>query len=128
MVLIASKWFKSLLMATALLSAGVSAHVHLESTVPVAESTVATSPDTLSLTFSGEVKVIKVKLSDDNGKKVDFGFKPVVKAAKTKSWKLPELPAGEYDVEWTVMGKDGHKMEDFYTFTVEAGHNHHAGH
>ena len=123
-----SNWVKSALMATALISASASAHVHLASTLPAAESTVATSPETLSLTFSGEVKLIKLKLSDDKGKKVDFGFKPVVKAAKTMSWKLPALPAGEYDVEWTVMGNDGHKMEDFYTFTVEAGHNHHAGH
>ncbi|MDY6928193.1 MAG: copper resistance protein CopC [Pseudomonadota bacterium] len=123
-----AKWLKSTLMATALLSASVSAHVHLASTVPSAESTISTTPETLSLTFSGEVKVIKLKLSDDNGRKVDFGFKPVVQAAKTMSWQLPSLPAGDYDVEWTVMGNDGHKMEDFFTFTVEAGHNHHAGH
>ena len=56
-----SNWVKSALMATALLSASVSAHVHLASTVPAQESTVSASPEMLTLTFSGDVKFIKLK-------------------------------------------------------------------
>lgn len=121
-------WMKSAVILAGLISTTALAHVHLAQTVPPRESEVAMAPDSLSLTFSGEVRLIKLVLTNSDGSEIDFGFKPVVKAAKTMRFAVPALPADDYDVAWTVMGNDGHKMEDSYSFTILSGHNHHAGH
>ena len=123
-----SNWIKPLVLALGLFSSTAIAHVHLAQTVPPRESEVSMAPDKLSLTFSAEVRLIKLVLTNSQGTAIDFGFKPVVKAAKNVSFPVPALPADEYDVEWTVMGNDGHKMEDSYSFTILSGHSHHAGH
>lgn len=123
-----SNWIKPLVLALGLISSTAIAHVHLAQTVPPRESEVSMAPDKLSLTFSAEVRLIKLVLINSQGTAIDFGFKPVVKAAKTVSFPVPALPADEYDVEWTVMGNDGHKMEDSYSFTILSGHSHHADH
>ena len=123
-----SIWIKPLVLALGLFSSTAIAHVHLAQTVPPRESEVSMAPEMLSLTFSAEVRLIKLVLTNSQGTAIDFGFKPVVKAAKNVSFPVPALPADDYDVEWTVMGNDGHKMEDSYSFTILSGHSHHAGH
>lgn len=123
-----ANWLRSVILAGGLISTTAIAHVHLAQTVPPRESEVSMAPEMLSLTFSAEVRLIKLVLTNSQGTAIDFGFKPVVKAAKTVSFPVPALPADDYDVEWTVMGNDGHKMEDSYSFTILSGHSHHAGH
>ena len=125
---LASKVLNTVVIACALLSVQVSAHVHLSKTVPAAKSVTTTTPEKLVLGFTAEVKVIKLKLTDATGESVDFGFKPVVQSAKRMEWSLPALAPGEYQVNWTVLGTDGHKMEGSYTFGIETGHEHQGAH
>jgi len=94
------------------------AHVGLKDTTPAKGAMLMSSPEKLSLSYSGEVKAVKVTLKDASGKKVDFGFKPISDAAKSFEWALPKLKASNYKVDWIVMGKDGHKMKGQFGFMV----------
>lgn len=110
---------KSLIMGAALLSAAAQAHVHLHEAAPTPGGVVTGSPKSLSLTFTAPVRVIKLELMDEDGKKLKIGFKPVTDPKETVTQALPVLPAGDYDVHYVVLGKDGHKMENTYTFIVQ---------
>lgn len=110
--------FKILLAALFLFSAVTQAHVGLKSTTPTKDAMLMSSPEQLALTYSGDVKVVKVVLKDADGNQVDFGFSPVSDAAKSFAWTLPKLKASNYKVDWIVMGSDGHKMKGQFSFMV----------
>ncbi len=116
---ICSVFIKSLIMGAALLSAAAQAHVHLHEAVPTPGGVVTGAPEALSLTFTAPVRIIKLELMDEDGNKLNIGFKPVTDPTETISQPLPELNAGDYDVHYVVLGKDGHKMENTYTFIVQ---------
>ncbi len=122
------KLIKAIIMSAVFFAGVTQAHTELYDSKPAAGSEVNVSPEELFLSFSGDVRVIKLKLTDGNGKQVDFGFKPVVDAASELTWPLPELKAGSYQVEWTVMGEDGHTFQNSYAFSVASGHGHHNMH
>lgn len=95
------------------------AHVDIKETVPENHAKLPVSPETLSLVYSGEVRIVKLKLTDSSGEKVDFGFKRSADASRSFSWPLPALKKESYRVNWVVMGKDGHKMKGLFDFVVE---------
>jgi methionine-rich copper-binding protein CopC len=95
------------------------AHVDIENTTPTNHAKLTTSPETLSLVYSGEVRIVKLKLTDSSGEKVDLGFKRSADASRSFSWQLPALKKESYRVNWVVMGKDGHKMKGLFDFVVE---------
>lgn len=106
--------------------AGVaSAHAHLESQSPAADTTVS-SPKELRLEFSEgvEEKFTKVSITS-----ITSGGKTVVEpvpdiATDHADQKVlivtPAAPlaAAEYKVEWHAVSVDTHKSEGSYTFTV----------
>lgn len=110
--------FKLLLIVLVLFSTFTQAHVGLKNTQPVKGAMLMNSPEKLSLRFSGEVKVVKLRLEDASGISIDFGFKPSADATSDFEWLLPKLKASNYQVDWIVMGKDGHKMKGKFGFMV----------
>lgn len=96
----------------------VSAHIDLTETVPADEAMLMQSPATLKLTFSAPVRMMKLSLIDAEKKAVKFGFAASATAASEFEWPLPTLKEGEYQVSWIVMGQDGHKMTDDYSFML----------
>ena len=107
------------------LAFSASAHISLTQSAPANEAMLMQSPEQLSLTFSGEVRLAKVTLSDSKGQPVDFNFKPSAKPNDQFSWSLPNLKAGNYTAKWIVLGGDGHKMTGTLNFMV-GGHSAHA--
>lgn len=110
----------SLTMATT-----ASAHAHLESQLPAAESTV-TSPKELRLKFSEgvEEKFTKVSITSiaKSGKNIveqppTVATDPADKKTLIVTPAAP-LAAGEYKVEWHAVSVDTHKSEGHYSFTV----------
>lgn len=99
-------------------SSSVFAHVNLEKSIPANNAMLMSAPEELTLTFSKEVRLIKVSLKNKQGKKVTFGFKPSKEASNEFSWKLPKLASANYIVDVTFLGKDGHKMKDNFGFMV----------
>lgn len=122
------KLTKAVLLSVMFFAGMAQAHTELYDSKPAAGTEVSGSPEELFLSFSGDVRVIKLKLTDATGKQIDFGFRPVVDATSELTWELPELAAGQYQVEWTVMGEDGHTFQNTYAFSVKSGHGNHDMH
>ena len=55
-------------------SFSASAHISLKQSTPQNSAMLMQSPEQLTLTFSGEVQLAKVLLSDAANKQVDFNF------------------------------------------------------
>jgi len=94
------------------------AHTGLKTSAPTDGAALEQSPQQLVLNYSGPVRAVKVVLSSAAGERVDFGFAPSAKANKNFSWQLPQLPAASYQVQWIVVGGDGHKMKGDFDFSV----------
>ena len=94
------------------------AHVGLKSSSPSASEVLYNSPKQLNLTFSNEVRLVKLQLQNAAGEDVDLEFKASANASAQFNHTLPKLKAGEYTVIWTVLGLDGHKMSDTLNFTL----------
>jgi len=114
------KIFKAMLLAS-LLATSVSAiaHTGLKSSLPADEQTLETTPEKLTLTFSGSVRLMKVTLTDSDDKALEIDFKPSAKANKIFDINSPELSSGEYTVNWISMGKDGHKIKGDFSFNIQ---------
>jgi methionine-rich copper-binding protein CopC len=95
------------------------AHAKLTEARPADGAVVNASPETLTLTFSEEVQLLKVALTGNDNKELATDF--AASAAKQTSFAvtLPELAQDSYTVNWTILGNDGHKVEGSYAFSVE---------
>jgi len=113
------------LLASLTISSLASAHAHLESQLPAADSAVS-SPKELRLKFSEgvEEKFTKISITSvaASGKNL---VEPVPGIATDPADKkilivTPAAPlaAGEYKVEWHAVSVDTHKSEGSYSFTV----------
>jgi methionine-rich copper-binding protein CopC len=111
---------KCLVISGLLFSNAAFAHggIELTKTMPKDDAMLMSAPQTLELSFSAKLQLMKVTLSKKNGDEIDFGFKPSREAEADYSWELPKLPAATYYVEWIAMGNDGHKLKDSYSFMV----------
>ncbi len=94
------------------------AHVPLKNSSPYTNETLTNSPKQLSLTFGSAVWLTKLSVSDSNGEKVDFGFKPPKKSVVKAAWDLPPLSSSSYEVKMVFLGQDGHKMKESFNFIV----------
>jgi methionine-rich copper-binding protein CopC len=65
------------------------------------------------------VQLLKLELVDAGGEAIDIDFTPASAAQKTFSIVLPVLKAAGYMVNWTVLGKDGHKVAGVLEFVVD---------
>ena len=102
-------------------AAPVLAHVKQSSSVPADNAMLMQTPATLSISFSGPVKLTKVELLQNAATTIVFGFTPSLEAATQYSWPLPPLAAGNYQVNWVGLGNDGHKMKGDFSFILHAG-------
>ena len=105
-------------IASLFMAITASAHVGLKSSSPSASEVLYNSPEQLNLTFSNEVRLVKLQLQNAAGEYVDLEFKASANASAQFNYTLPKLKAGEYTVNWTVLGLDGHKMSDTLNFTL----------
>jgi len=109
---------KLIAAATLLFSTVALGHANLEKSSPSNNQMLMSSPEQLALTFSKEVRVVKVKLTNKEGKNIKFGFKPVAKESTEFSWPLPKLNPETYTVEVMFLGKDGHMINEQFGFMV----------
>lgn len=98
-----------------------SAHDALVSSSPEADSTVATLPSELTLTFSADLitgeGATEVVVTDATGASVTDGAAVTAGAVVTQPL-ISEAAAGEYHVIWKVVSSDGHPTSGEYFFTV----------
>ncbi|WPO26840.1 CopC domain-containing protein YobA [Raoultella ornithinolytica] len=114
----ASAFFAGFLVSTAAF-----AHAHVQQQTPAADSTVAASPESLTLSFSEGIETAfsAVTLTGPQQKAVATG--KLTRSDSNKAQLIvpltQPLAAGEYTVDWHVVSVDGHKTKGQYHFTVK---------
>lgn len=104
-----------------LISTGAFAHAKLQAADPASGATVA-APKTLTLHFNEAVEpaMSSVKLVGPANAQVEVGKPAGAEGdAKTLVSTVPQLAAGEYRLQWSTMGHDGHHTKGEYRFTVK---------
>lgn len=105
----------SLLIAGMAVSA--QAHTHLSSSVPADKSRVK-APAAIELNFPEAAKLTALTLQ--KGSEAAVALKPLpADAAKHLSVPVSALAAGDYVVNWRMVGGDGHVMSGKFGFTVD---------
>lgn len=113
----------SFVLAAALLGlAGpASAHDAAESTSPAQGATVATPPETVSVTFSNNPLGIGAQFSVKDATGAEWADGAVEIVDNVASQKLKAgAPAGAYTVSWRVVSSDSHPIEGTFGFTATA--------
>ena len=113
------KTLKAILLASLFIfNSSVLAHTGIKSTFPENAQTLETSPEKITLTFKGNVRLMKVTLAGSDEKALETDFKPSAKPTKTFDITPSKLTSGEYTVHWVSMSKDGHKITGDFSFDV----------
>jgi copper resistance protein C len=98
----------------------VFAHAKLTEASPSNGAVVNHAPETITLAFSEEVQLLKLSLTAKDGKEVPVEFKASAEKQTGFTVALPDLAEDSYTVMCTILGDDGHKVEEHYTFSVDA--------
>jgi len=96
------------------------AHVHLAASLPEDGAKVSSSPKQLALRFTDEVRLVKLNVTGPQGNKVPMNFKASAQQDQIFSLTLPKMSAGQYTVNWMVIGGDSHKVKGEFSFMVQA--------
>ena len=115
-----SRW----LLVAALLAAPAAgwAHVFPDRSDPRVGHTVDTPPATVRIWFDGEIEPVfsTIRVEDADRRRVDRGDSRVdAKNRRLLEVDLPSLPAGRYEVFWSVIARDGHRSEGRFKFRVK---------
>lgn len=98
-----------------------SAHAHLVETNPIDHAVAKSSPDVVSLRFSGgvEASVSSISISGADGTTIPVDDPVFHELSKTLTVH-PGVPleAGTYSVRWKALSRDGHPVSGSFTFTV----------
>ena len=97
------------------------AHAILEQSTPPPGSTLATSPNVVSLTFDENVTLVigSLRVFNGAGKRVDQGDQRHGSSGTTIQIDLKaNLPQGSYAVAWQVISADTHPVHGGYVFSV----------
>jgi len=111
-------------VATLAIAAPASAHDQLISSSPAADERLATPPESITMTFSGELLVLDASLTgavvlvvDASGE--DWVAGDVTVDGRTVTVPLaPGMPAAGYQVRWQVVSEDGHPITGVIPFTI----------
>ena len=128
------KLIRYTLCLLAILNGTVFAHTALKESVPAEGSLLNASPEHIQLSFTEEVRLLRldvVAALESAEKKVDIGFSPESVAKAEYSLPLPALSSGNYRVDWSVMGADGHAVQGSVAFSIgseDSMHEHEEGH
>ena len=97
-------------------------HAMLETSMPAKGAVLAASPAAITLHFNENVEgdFTTIKVLDAGGRNVVTKKAALDKAdRKTVQVPLSTLKAGEYKVQWSTVGPDGHRRTGNYGFTVK---------
>lgn len=99
-------------------SSSAFAHTQLKASNPKDGAMLMESPKTLHLEFNGMMRLLKLDVVDQQGKKVATDFRPTPNEASEFYLKLPKLEPGTYKVNWTLLGADTHTIKGHIGFMV----------
>ena len=125
--------FQRLLAAIALMvvSSTVMAHTGLKVSNPADGAVVNQAPEALHLTFTAEVALVRLSVTDATGKQLELDFKPSTDRSTEYHIPMPAMQMGSLKVEWAAIGEDGHTVTNAFSYTVDpaaSAHAHDADH
>ncbi len=103
------------------------AHTELKQASPADGAVLNHAPAALVLGFSEPVQLVKLTMVDKNGAVVATGFTAAAESLNTFTIALPALMPAVYQASWTIVGKDGHRVEGKLGFTVNPNTTESAG-
>jgi methionine-rich copper-binding protein CopC len=108
------------LIGVALLMAASPAFAHftLKSSSIKDGAVLSASPSEIVLTFSNEVGLSDVDLTDSVGESIDLDYPPPTDMDTSFEIPLPDLQADSYTLSWRAMAPDGHVMSGDLTFSI----------
>src|SRR5881392_357656 len=98
------------------------AHPRLESSQPKAESVLESSPKQLRLQFNEPLEPAFSKLRLTDAANADVAVSSVGLDKSNRSMLVADVPvlrAGQYRVQWSAVGHDGHKIKGEFGFKVK---------
>ncbi|UKS25193.1 copper resistance protein CopC [Paenibacillus sp. HWE-109] len=108
-----------LLSLTMMVSRNAFAHTGLESSNPKAGIEVTDELKEITLTFEGKLENLSTfKLFDTNKQEVKLANVTLKEKVMTRQLNQP-LANGSYEVQWTIVGEDGHPIQGKYSFSVK---------
>jgi methionine-rich copper-binding protein CopC len=112
--------FGGVLLGIALLMAASPAFAHftLKSSSIKDGAVLSESPSEIILTFSKEVGLTDIDLTDSVGDSVDLDYSPPTDMDTSFEIPLPDLQADSYTLSWRAMAPDGHVMSGDLTFSI----------
>ena len=104
--------------ALALATAPANAHAHLSRAEPRVDSTVASAPKEVTLSFTEALESVfsTIEVTDAGGARMDEGEPRI--SGKVMSIGLKALSPGAYKVYWRALSADTHKTEGSFMFRV----------
>jgi methionine-rich copper-binding protein CopC len=104
---------------TAMILAGPAfGHAKLRSSIPVADAQLQVAPKVLTLIFNEDVRLALLTLTA-GGRDIPVTVERGAPAAPQVTVKLPVLPVGKYQVQWSALSPDdGHVTKGTFSFTV----------
>ena len=106
-----------LLTALAWVALNAQAHTVLSSSVPADEAVETAAPETITLSFSTEVRLMGLSLEDGAGEAIDLGALPTTTQQEFVI-AAPSLAPGTYLVSWRAVGADTHVVSGEFQFEV----------
>lgn len=96
------------------------AHDALAEASPADGAVLDQPPQEVVLTFTGELLEMNpaIIVSDSSGQSLTDNSLRI--DAQTATLPLPDLVDGDYQVDWSVVSSDGHRIQGSYEFSVEA--------
>jgi len=97
-------------------------HAFPDHSDPGVGSKIDTSPDRVRIWFNSELEAefSTIRVEDSNEKQVDKGNCHVDESnPKLLEVGIPALSRGTYHVKWVAVGRDGHRTQGDFSFTVK---------
>jgi methionine-rich copper-binding protein CopC len=106
------------LLALGLASQAALAHSSKEGTRPTDGAVLTASPEKVGMTFDMPMRVTLVSLTDQDGKDHTLTRQDNMQPVKVFDATPPDLPMGNYTVQWRGLAEDGHPMQGTFSFQV----------
>ena len=115
-------YFLAFLLAGAVFPASSYGHARFAGSQPANGERLNAPPPSLTVTFEGQIErhFAYLTVTPEEGETVEL--EPEVRSDRrsgTLSASLPPLDTGSYRVWWSVVSRDGHRVEGRFTFQVE---------
>jgi methionine-rich copper-binding protein CopC len=98
------------------------AHINLNGSQPAANAVLKNMPDEVKLWFTGRVEpeFSRIEVTDTDGDRVDAGDVTADRNQRELKVRLNEnLKPGPYQVNWSAVARDGHRVQGEFSFRIE---------